>query len=71
MNSFTSCFFIHHIVCEVHPYSAPRHCLFVPLCDYTTVYLSFHSIVDGHLGHFQIRDIMSSVAVNILELVFL
>lgn len=37
--------FIHHIVCEIHPYSAPRHCLFVPLCDYTTVYLFFHSIV--------------------------
>ena len=40
------------------------------LSDSTTVYLFFHSIVDGHLGHFQIRDIMSSVTVNILELVF-
>ena len=70
MNSFSSSFFTHRYVCETHPYSASSHGLFVPFCEYATIYLFFHSIVDGRLGRFQIRAIMNSVAMNILELVF-
>lgn len=69
MSSFSSSFFIHHYVCETHPYSASRHGLF-QFCEYATIYLFFHSIVDGRLARFPIRAIRNSVAMNILELVF-
>lgn len=49
---------------------ASRHGLCVPLCEYTPIYPCVHFIVDEHLGRFQVRAIMNSVAVNILELFF-
>lgn len=62
--------FIIMFVGFIHIIVASRHGLFVPLYEYITIYPFFHCIVDGHLSCFQIRVIVNSVAVNILELVF-